>query len=41
MHNQQYETFAIDGLFAKHGHTVIKLPPYHPDLNPKKKFGVM
>jgi hypothetical protein len=34
MHKPQYATFAIDGLLAEHGHTVIRLPPYHPDLNP-------
>jgi transposase len=34
MHKPQYETFAIECLLAEHGHTVIRLPPYHPDLNP-------
>jgi len=34
MHKPQYETFAIDHLLADHGHTVLRLPPYHPDLNP-------
>lgn len=34
MHKPQYESFAIDGLLAEHGHTVVRLPPYHPDLNP-------
>ena len=29
-----YLTSAIDCLLAKHGHTVITLPPYLPDLNP-------
>jgi transposase len=38
MHKPQYETFAIDGLLAKHGHTMIRLPPYHPDLNPIEKI---
>jgi len=32
MHKPQYETFATDCLLTKHGHTVIRLPPYHPDL---------
>jgi len=31
--------FAIDCLLAEHGHTVITLPPYHPDLNPIKMGG--
>jgi transposase len=38
MHKPQYETFAIDCLVAEHGHTVIRLPPYHPDLNPTEKI---
>ena len=38
MHKPQYETFAIDRLLADHGHTVLRLPPYHPDLNPIEKM---
>ena len=38
MHKPQYETFATDCLLAEHGHTVIRLPPYHPDLNPIEKI---
>jgi len=38
MHKPQYETFAIDCLLTEHGHTVIRLPPYHPDLNPTEKI---
>jgi len=38
MHKLQYETFAIDCLLAEYGHTVIRLPPYHPDLNPIEKI---
>jgi hypothetical protein len=34
LHKPQYDTFAIDCLLANHGHTVVRLPPYHPDLNP-------
>jgi hypothetical protein len=37
-HKPQYETFAIDHLLAHHGHTVLRLPPYHPDLNPIEKM---
>jgi len=33
MHKPQYENFAIDCLLADHGHRVLRLPPYHPDLN--------
>ena len=40
MHKPQHETLAIDCLLADHGHTVIRLPAYHPDLNPiEKKSG--
>ena len=42
MHKPQYETFAIDCLLSDHGHTVIRLPPYYPDLNPIEKiWGIM
>jgi hypothetical protein len=40
MHKPQSETFAIDCLLGEHGHTVIRLPPYFPDLNPIEKIGV-
>ncbi|KAG8175766.1 hypothetical protein JTE90_029251 [Oedothorax gibbosus] len=29
----QYESYRIDNLAALHGHTVIRLPPYHCELN--------
>ena len=38
MHKPQYVTFAIGCLLAEHGHTVIRLPPYYPDLNPIEKI---
>ena len=38
MHKPQYETFAIDALLAAHGHTAIRLPLNHPDLNPIEKI---
>jgi transposase len=42
MHKPQYETFAIDCLLAENGHTVIRLPPFHPHLNPIKRiWGIM
>ena len=40
MHKPQYETLAIDCLLAEHGHTVIRLPPYRPDLKLIEKIGV-
>lgn len=30
--------YSIDGIFAKKGHTVLRLPPYHPELNPIEKI---
>ena len=42
MHKPQYETLATDCLLAEHGHTMIRLLPYHPDLNPIEKYwGIM
>jgi len=38
MHKPQYETLAIVRLLADHGHTVLRLPPYHPDLNPTEQY---
>jgi transposase len=29
-----FKTFKIDALLAEHGHSALRLPPYHPDLNP-------
>lgn len=34
VHKPQYKTYEIDRIMAAHGHTVVRLPPYHPDLNP-------
>lgn len=33
-HNDQFKTFSIDKVLFEKGHTVLRLPPYHPDLNP-------
>lgn len=33
-HKSKYKMFKIDALLAEHGHSVLRLPPYHPDLNP-------
>jgi hypothetical protein len=30
----RFKIFKIDALFAEHGHSALRLPPYHPDLNP-------
>lgn len=35
--NRLVKEFAIDKLLADHGH-VLRLPPYHPELNPIEKI---
>lgn len=30
----KYKLFKIDSILAEAGHSVLRLPPYHPDLNP-------
>lgn len=34
LHKNRNKTYFIDSLLAEHGHTALRLPPYHPDLNP-------
>jgi transposase len=29
----KYKTFLVDEIMIANGHTVLRLPPYHPDLN--------
>jgi len=42
MYKPQYENFATDCLLTTHGHTVIRLSLYHPDLSPTEKmWGIM
>lgn len=31
---KRHVTYKFDNLLRSHGHTVLRLPPYHPDLNP-------
>ena len=33
-HKEKLKKYFIDTIFSKYGHTVLRLPPYHPDLNP-------
>lgn len=33
-HKHDYIEYKFDALVAKHGHLFLRLPPYHPDLNP-------
>lgn len=38
----EYLEYNIDGLFEQHGHTILRLPPYHPTLNPiEEVWGVL
>jgi hypothetical protein len=30
----KYKMYKIDAILAESGHSVLRLPPYHPDLNP-------
>jgi hypothetical protein len=30
----KYKNFLADEIMTANGHTVLRLPPYHPDLNP-------
>ena len=29
-----HKTYLIDQILTEHGHSILRLPPYHPDLNP-------
>lgn len=31
---EQHKTYSIDKILTEYGHSVLRLPPYHPDLNP-------
>lgn len=34
LHKPAYARYSIDAIFARYGHKVLRLPPYHPKLNP-------
>lgn len=34
MNKPRFKTFKIDSILAESGHSTLRLPPYHPDLNP-------
>ena len=38
IHKPRFKTFSIDRILARHGHAAIRLPPYHPELNPIEKI---
>jgi transposase len=33
-----FKCYKVDNAPAKHGHSVLRLPPYHPELNPTEKI---
>lgn len=37
-HKPKYTEYSIDEIFANAHHTVLRLPPYHPELNPIEKI---
>lgn len=39
LHEEQYKIFSIDKILSEHGHDVLRLPPYLPDLNPINGLG--
>nr|CAH7768971.1 unnamed protein product [Callosobruchus chinensis] len=34
IYKPRYKTYEIDKIKTEAGHPVLRLPPYHPDLNP-------
>lgn len=34
MNKPRHKSYRIDQIFSNAGHSVVRLPPYHPDLNP-------
>jgi transposase len=34
IHKPRAQKYVVDHILASYGHTVLRLPPYHPDLNP-------
>lgn len=34
LHKQRFQRYVIDDIVRKEGHDILRLPPYHPDLNP-------
>ena len=33
-HNESFNKYAVDEMVAQHGITILRLPPYHCELNP-------
>lgn len=39
-HKATFPVYKLNMLLNKHGHTVLRLPPYYPELNPIEKIRV-
>ncbi|XP_063924723.1 uncharacterized protein LOC135138677 [Zophobas morio] len=37
-YKSKHRVYKLDLLMAQHGHQVLRLPPYHPELNPIEKI---
>ncbi|KAJ8909981.1 hypothetical protein NQ315_013573, partial [Exocentrus adspersus] len=40
-HKEATITYRLDILLQQHGHTILRLPPYHPEVNPIEKIWAM
>jgi hypothetical protein len=36
-----FQKFSTNSLLARHGHVALRLPPYHPEVNPIEKMWAM
>lgn len=34
LHKERYKKYHVDRILQQNNHTILRLPPYHPDLNP-------
>lgn len=34
VNKERFKTFSVDRILGEKGHEVLRLPPYHPNLNP-------
>jgi hypothetical protein len=39
LHKPRQKRYVLDEVLSAHGHTVLRLPPYHPDLNTIENMG--
>jgi transposase len=38
LHRPVHKLYAVDSLMAHHGHSMLRLPPFHPELNSVEKI---